>query len=207
MLVPFQGEAHMRRKAPLAALIMLATIVIAILILFNLETVMLGGAITMILAGCISPGQAYRAIDARIFVFIAGAIPLGTAMQTTGVSDLVAQWLQQLVAGWSPFFILLAIFIVVGIVTQFLSDAATTALFGPLAAALALALGHRPEAYVVTVAMASVASLLTPIGHHGNLLIYGIGGYRFTDFVRVGTPLTFLIGLVVVTISPMLWPI
>jgi di/tricarboxylate transporter len=87
-----------------------------------------------------------------------------------------------------------------------MSDAATTALFAPVAAGLAQALGHPPEPYVVTVAMAAVAAFLTPIGHHGNLLIYGPGRYHFADFVRVGTPLTIVVGLIVVLLAPILWP-
>src|SRR5690606_36800642 len=108
---------------------------------------------------------------------------------------------------WSPFLILLTIFAIVGVLTQFMSDAATTALFAPLVVALARTLGHAPEAYVVTVAMASVAAFLTPIGHHGNMLVYGPGGYQFNDFIRVGTPLTVLVGLVVVVLSMVLWPL
>ena len=73
------------------------------------------------------------------------------------------------------------------------------------AAALAVALGRSPEAYVVTVAMASVVAFLTPIGHHGNLLIYGPGRYQFRDFVKVGTPLTVLASLVVAFMAPMIW--
>ncbi len=87
-----------------------------------------------------------------------------------------------------------------------MSDAATTALFAPVAVALAQALGHAPEAYVVTVAMAAVTAFLTPIGHHGNLLIYGPGRYQFADFPRVGAPLTLVIGLVVTFLAPVLWP-
>ena len=74
-----------------------------------------------------------------------------------------------------------------------------------MAAAFALAIGRPPEPYVVTVAMASVASFLTPIGHHGNLLVYGPGRYQFADFVRVGAPLTVLVALVVCTLAPLLW--
>jgi di/tricarboxylate transporter len=101
---------------------------------------------------------------------------------------------------------LLVIFSIVAVLTQFMSDAATTAVFAPVAVALAQALGQAPEAYVVTVAMAAVASFLTPIGHHGNLLVYGPGRYQFSDFVRVGAPLTALVALVVVALAPILWP-
>ncbi len=101
--------------------------------------------------------------------------------------------------------VLLAIFAVVAAITQFMSDAATTALIAPVAIALAQGLHHPPETYVVTVAMAAVASFLTPIGHHGNLLVYGPGGYRFADFVLAGTPLTVVVAVVVCVLAPMLW--
>ena len=91
------------------------------------------------------------------------------------------------------------------IVTQFMSDSATTALFAPIAVALAQALGRAPEPFVVTVAMASVVAFLTPIGHHGNLLVYSPGRYRFADFVKVGTPLTVICALIVVLLAPLIW--
>ena len=87
-----------------------------------------------------------------------------------------------------------------------MSDAGTTALFAPVAIALAQALGHPPEPYVVTVAMAAVVAFLTPIGHHGNLLVYGPGRYQFIDFVRVGTPLTILVGIIVTILAKIIWP-
>ena len=206
MMVPFQAEARLRRKAPLAGLIMLAAVVVAGFNWLSLEMAMLAGAAAMILTRCVTPGQAYRAIDARIFVFIAGAIPLGAAMQKSGTSSLLAGWLQNALGGLNETVILLIIFAVVAVLTQFMSDAATTALFAPVALALAQGLGHAPEPYVVTVAMAAVVAFLTPIGHHGNLLIYGPGRYQFADFVRVGTPLTILAGLIVVFVAQLVWP-
>ena len=184
---------------------MLATIIAAAFNIFSLEITLLAGAVAMVLFGCITLRQAYRAIDARIYVFIAGAIPLGVAMQKSGTALLLAEWLQSTVGGWDPILILLLIFAIVAVVTQFMSDAATTALFAPLAVALAQVLGQAPEPYVVTVAMSAVASFLTPIGHHGNLLVYGPGRYRFADFIRVGTPLTILVAIIVVLVSHAIW--
>ncbi|MDP8922453.1 MAG: SLC13 family permease [Chloroflexota bacterium] len=205
MMVPFQGQAQPRRKAPLAGAIMVATVLAAAFNVLSIEMAALAGAVAMILSGCLTASQAYRSIEARIFVFIAGAIPLGAAMTKTGSSDLIAGWLQGYIGGWNEVLVLLALFAVVGILTQFMSDAATTAVFAPIAAALAAALGRPPEPYVVTVAMAAVASFLTPIGHHGNLLVYGPGRYRFADFVKVGTPLTVIVALIVAFLAPILW--
>jgi di/tricarboxylate transporter len=118
---------------------------------------------------------------------------------------MLAGWLQGAVGGWSQALILLAIFWIVAVLTQFMSDSATTALIAPVAVALAQALGEPPEPYVVTVAMAAVAAFLTPIGHHGNLLVYGPGRYQFADFVRAGTPLTILVSVIVVVLAPLIW--
>jgi di/tricarboxylate transporter len=206
MLVPFKGEPKPLHKGRLAGFIMILSILMAALNLFPTQIALLAGVAVMILSGCISTKQAYQSIDTRIFVFIAGAIPLGLAMQKTGTAELLAGWLQGLVFTWNISWILLALFLATGIITQIMSDAATTALFAPIAIALAQSLDVRPEPFVVTVAVAAVASFFTPIGHHGNLLIYGPGQYRFSDFLRVGIPLTILIAVITSVIAPMLWP-
>ncbi|MBS1810844.1 MAG: anion permease [Acidobacteria bacterium] len=205
MLMPFQGELRLRRKARLAGFIMLATILVSAFNWMALEMAVLAGAAAIVLTGCLTMRQAYRAIDTRIFVFIAGALPLGVAMQKTGTSTLIANWLSHGLRGWHQIVILLALFAVVAALTQLMSDAATTALMAPVAVALAQTLGYPPEAFVITVAMAAVASFLTPIGHHGNLLIYGPGGYQFRDFIIVGTPLTILIALIVTIMAPVVF--
>jgi di/tricarboxylate transporter len=206
MMIPFHGQSKVRRRGWVAGLIMLATILLAAFNLMSIEMAALAGAVAVILTRCLNIRQAYESIDSRIFVFIAGAIPLGVAMQKTGMAGMFAGWLQQAVGGWPERAVLLLLFAVVAVITQFMSDAATTALFAPVAVALAEGLGRPPEAFVVTVAMAAVVSFLTPIGHHGNLLVYGPGRYRFSDFAKVGTPLTVVAAVVVVVLAPMLWP-
>ncbi len=206
MMIPFHGQSKVRRRGWVAGLIMLATILLAAFNLMSIEMAAVAGAVAVVLTRCLNIRQAYEAIDSRIFVFIAGAIPLGVAMQKTGMAGMFAGWLQQAVGGWPERAVLLVLFAVVAVITQFMSDAATTALFAPVAVALAEGLGRPPEAFVVTVAMAAVVSFLTPIGHHGNLLVYGPGRYRFSDFAKVGTPLTVAAAVVVVMLAPLLWP-
>ncbi len=204
MMVPFHADPRRLRKGPVAAAIMLGTVAAASAGA-PLDLVAVAGALAMVVAGCTTATEAYRAVDTRIYVFIAGALPLGLAMEKSGVSGRLAGGLQGVLGGWPETAILLALFAVVAVLTQFMSDAATTAVFAPVGVALAQRLGHAPEAYAVTVAMAAVAAFLTPIGHHGNLLVYGPGGYRFTDFVRVGTPLTGLVAVIVAALAPLLW--
>jgi di/tricarboxylate transporter len=206
MLVPFKGEPKPEHKARLAGFIMIFSVLIAALKILPVEIALLAGMAAMILGGCISIQQAYQSIDTRIYVFIAGDIPLGLALQETGTATLLAGWMQGLVQHWDIHWILLTFFLTVGLVTQVMSDAATTALFAPIAIALANSLDLPPEPFAVTVAMAAVTSFFTPIGHHGNLLIYGPGHYRFSDFLRVGIPLTLIIAIIVSMMAPILWP-
>jgi di/tricarboxylate transporter len=207
LLIPLEHQPRLRQKAPMVGAIVLMTILASALNLVTLDIAMLAGAAAVVLSGSLTLRQSYRAIDTSIYVFIAGAIPLGLAMQQTGTATLLAGFLEQGMHGWSQFSILLVLYTVVGLVTQLMSDAAAVALFAPVALALAQAMGARPEAYVVTVAIAAVTACLTPTGHHGNLLVYGPGRYQFVDFVRVGAPLTLCLAVTVALLAPILWPV
>ncbi len=205
LLVPFQAEARSARKAPIAVLAMVLAVAATVFKWLEIEMALLTAVALVLLLRCLSLKQAYQAVDVKIFVFIAGVLPLSAGMQNSGVSALLARGLSGVLGGWQPQWILAAFFVVVALITQMMSDAATTALFAPVAIGVAQALGHTPEPYVVVVAMASVTAMLTPIGHHGSLLVYGPGGYRFSDFVRAGTPLTIIVGVIVVWLAPLLW--
>ncbi|MEO6264485.1 MAG: SLC13 family permease [Luteimonas sp.] len=205
MLVPFAGEAKRRLRAPLALAILGLTILAAATEWLPAPLAFLLGAVAMVATRCVDIEQAYRGIDVRIFVMIAGVIPLGIAMEQTGTARLLAQGLLHVVAHWPPLAVLLVMFGVAALLTQVMSDAATTVLLGPIAVSLAQSLGLPPTPFVVCTALGAVVAFLTPIGHHGNLLILGPGQYRFGDFLRVGLPLTILIALVSAWMSQWLW--
>ncbi len=205
MLVPFAGEAKRRIRAPLALSILLLTIFAAASEWLPASLAFLLGAVAMVATRCVDIEQAYREIDVRIFVMIAGVIPLGIAMEQTGTAQLFAHGLLQIVSSWPPLAVLLVMFAVAGLLTQILSDAATTVLLGPIAIELAQSLGLPPTPFVVCTALGAVVAFLTPIGHHGNLLILGPGQYRFGDFVRIGLPLTVMAALVSAWMSRWLW--
>jgi len=205
LLLPFAGAAKRRLRAPLALAILAATILAAATEWLSAPLAFLLGAVAMVVTRCIDISHAYRGIDVRIFVMIAGVIPLGIAMEQTGTADLLAQGLSQLVAHWPPLAMLLVMFGVAALLTQVMSDAATTALLGPVAISLAQVLDLPPTPFVVCTALGAVVAFLTPIGHHGNLLILGPGRYRFGDFLRIGLPLTLLIALVSAWMARWLW--
>ncbi len=205
LLMPFAGQKKVRRRAPLALLIMAASITAAATELLSPQIAFLGGAVAMVLTRCVGVEQAYREIDVRIFVMIAGVIPLGIAMERTGTASLFADFLLAHTAHWSPLTLLLVMFAAAALLTQVLSDAATTVLLCPIALALAEGLGLPPVPFVVCTAMGAVASFLTPIGHHGNLLILNPGQYTFGDFLRVGVPLTALIAFASAWMARWIW--
>jgi di/tricarboxylate transporter len=205
MMVPFSGTQRQRHRWPVALAIMATTVVLAATELLPAHIAFLAGAVAMVLTRCIALESAYRQIDVRIFVMIAGVIPLGIAMEGTGTAQLFAELLLGVVQHWSPLQVLLVMFAAAALLTQVLSDAATTVLLGPVAVSVAEALGLSPVPFVVCTALGAVASFLTPIGHHGNLLILNPGQYTFGDFLRVGVPLTLLIGFASAWLSRWLW--
>jgi di/tricarboxylate transporter len=205
MLVPFAGEGKRRIRAPLALLILVATIIAAATEWLPAALAFLFGAVAMVVTRCVDVQQAYREVDVRIFVMIAGVIPLGIAMEQTGTAQLLANGLLHVVAGWPTLAVLLVMFGLAALLTQIMSDAATTVLLGPIAISLAQSLGLSPTPFVVCTALGAVVAFLTPIGHHGNLLILGPGQYRFVDFLRIGLPLTALIALVSAWMARWLW--
>ena len=205
MLIPFRAEWHSPRRAPVALAILAATLVAAATEMLPPQIAFLAGAVAMVLTGCTSLERAYREIDVRIFVMIAGVIPLGLAMSRTGTAQMLANLLSGYAGSLTPFVLLAILFTAAALLTQILSDAATTVLLVPIALAMADSLGLPALPMVVCIAMGAVASFLTPIGHHGNLLILNPGQYRFADFLRVGIPLTILIGATVAYMAQRLW--
>lgn len=205
MLVPFAAQQKQRSRAPLALVIMAAAIAAAATEVLPAQIAFLCGAVAMVLTRCVGVEDAYRGIDVRIFVMIAGVIPLGIAMEQTGTAALFADVLLRYTSDWSPLAVLLVVFWSGALLTQILSDAATTVLLGPVAISLAVGLDLPPTPFVVCTALGAVASFLTPIGHHGNLLILNPGKYTFGDFIKVGVPLTVMIGLVASWLAQWLW--
>jgi di/tricarboxylate transporter len=205
MLMPFTAAGRQRSRAPLALGIMAASIIAAATEVLPAQIAFLAGAVAMVLTRCVDIEDAYRNVEVRIFVMIAGVIPLGVAMQKTGTAQLFADQLLRFAADWPALTVLLVMFWAAALLTQILSDAATTVLLAPVAFSVATALGLPPEPFVVCTALGAVASFLTPIGHHGNLLILNPGQYTFGDFLRIGVPLTVLISVVCAWMARWLW--
>lgn len=200
------GETRTQR-APLATLILLLMIG---LVGFNLVSVAIGSllaAVLMVLVGCLSIDDAYLAVDWKSVFLMAGMLPLGLALEETGAAAYLAERVIDLVGGLGPQGLLAGIFIFNLIASQVMSSVAAAALIAPIAVTTAQATGVDPGAFLMAVAVGGSFAFLTPISHQANVLVMGPGGYRFTDYARVGIPLTVLLGVITVVILPVLWPL
>jgi di/tricarboxylate transporter len=164
-------------------------------------------ALAMVIFRVIPLREVYRAVDGPILVMLATLIPVSDTLRTTGGSDLIAGWLSGIAAGLPPAGALALILIAAMAVTPFLNNAATVLVMAPIAASFATALDYRPDAFLMAVAIGAGSDFLTPIGHQCNTLVMGPGGYRFSDYPRLGLPLSIVIVLVAVPMLIWVWPL
>jgi di/tricarboxylate transporter len=194
-------------KAPLVAGILAGALVVATVGWLSAPAAILVGALLMILTGAIRMDEAYQSIDWPSIFLIAGMLPLGVAMEKTGTALLLANQLVAGLGGWGPLLVLLGIFLLTALLTEVISNAAATVLLVPIAIDVARSLGTNIEPFVMAVVLAASTSFLMPIGHQVNVLVFGPGGYKFTDYARVGIWLNLLILLLVALFLPLIWPL
>ena len=207
ILTPLGQEPPDTRRAPLAAAIM-AGVVVAIMSGFLPTPVaaVVGGTV-MILTGCLSMENAYRSIDWRAIFLIAGMLPLGTALQQTGASSLLAAQLLSLLGEAGPWTVIMSLYLVTALGTMMIPSAPLVVLMSPIVLSTMTDMGFRPESGMMAIAIAAGASFLSPISHPANILVMGPGGYRFADYLRVGLPLLVIVSLVAIVLLPIVWPL
>jgi di/tricarboxylate transporter len=155
---------------------------------------------------CITAGQARRSIEWSILIVIAAALGIGTAMEKTGVAAATATQLSRIAGDVGPLAALALIYFVTVLLTEAISNNAAAALMFPISVATAVNLGVDVRGFVMAVTIAASCGFATPIGYQTHLIVYGPGGYRFSDFVRVGLPLDLLCGVVAVGVIPYFFP-
>lgn len=195
------------QRARHAALIMVGVVVTVLVGWLPISIAAVAGAALMILTGCLSMEDAYRHIDWRAVFLIACMLPLGIAMQKTGTAQLLAEGMVALVGDYGAIALLAGLFLLTNVASQFMPNAVVTVLMAPIAINTAADQSLSPYALMMVVAIAASASFMSPVGHPANVLIMGPGGYRFTDYVRIGIPLTIVVLLVTLIVLPIFWPL
>jgi di/tricarboxylate transporter len=206
-LEPLAIDRQRIKKAPLAVGILALVLLLTTFGGFHVSTAMVIGSVLMVLTGCLSMDEAYESIEWRSVFLIAGMLPLGAVMETTGTAQFLADGIVSFAGPWGPMAVLAGIYILAGLITEPMSNAAATVLMVPIAIDIALELGANPQSFVLAVVIGASTSFLTPVGHQSNVLVFGPGGYRFSDFSRVGWLLNVVLVVVTLLIIPLFWPL
>jgi len=194
------------RRAPLAAGIFGLAIALTALEILPIAVAMLLGAVLMLLTRCITPEEAYRHMQWRVIILIAGMLTLGTAIETTGTAEFLAGQVVGLLGNASPFWLLTAFFALTVVLTQPMSNQSAAVVVLPIAVQTALQLGLNPRSFAIIIALAASTSFITPL-EPACLMVYGPGRYRFFDFVKVGSLLTIIVYAIAIASVMMLWPV
>lgn len=196
-----------KQKMPLALAIAAGVVVVAAIGILPIVVTAVLGAVLMMLTGCLRHTEAIDAIDWNIVFLLAGIIPLGVAMETSGAARLLATLLVNAVGVLGPVALVAAIYASTTLLTEVISNNGTAVLLTPIAIAVAEQVGASPRPFVMAVAFGASMALLSPIGYQTNTLVYGAGHYRFTDFARVGAALSVLLLVLASLLIPVVWPL
>ncbi|NCC41623.1 MAG: SLC13 family permease, partial [Gammaproteobacteria bacterium] len=206
LLVSRIGDSHplQHERAPIAIAIIVAMVTAVTLGWLDMLEAALLAAGAMLLTRCTDGPTARRAPNWQVLVVIATSFGIGAALEKTGAAHLLAGGLIGLAAG-HPWATLALVFVATAILTALATNNVAAVLIFPIALEAALAMGVAPEPFILTLMIAASASFATPIGYQTNLMVFNVGGYHFMDFVRVGVPLTLLVGVVTVALVPLIW--
>ena len=199
--VPYEGP-----KTLISSAIMIAMVVLSALKVLPLLQCAFLAAAAMLILRCCTPDQAMKSINWDIIMVFAGSVVLGVAIQKTGIAERLAYGILD-VCGTNPIFVMTAICLVATFITEFISNTAAGAMFFPIMYQAAIQLGYEPYPFLIALMISVSSSFATPIGSPTHMLVYGPGGYRFGDFIRIGLPMNFIILAANIFIVNVLYPL
>jgi len=195
-----------KRKAWWSIINFIGMVGTATLGIADIMTCALTAAFLMIVTGCLQMRDAYKALQGDVLLLIAGTIALGAAMQKSGASQLYAETFLSFFSTFSPTIILGAIILLTSISSQILSNNATAVLLLPIAISTAIGIDVDPKPFIVGICFGASACFATPVGYQTNLMVYGPGGYRFMDYLKLGIPLNLFVVIASTILIPLVWP-
>jgi di/tricarboxylate transporter len=201
------ARAYRRTKAPIAIGALVLVIVMSSFEVAPILVMSFMAVALILITRCIDSDEALGFVDGRLMAMIFGMLAVGEGLDASGAVKLIVDAVEPWMQGLSPFFTILAIYLMGLIMTEFLSNNAVAVIYTPIAIQLALQLGVDPRPFVVAVMFSSTLAFATPIGYQTNMMVYGPGGYKFLDFTRIGLPLNIITWLVVSALIPLIWPL
>lgn len=201
------ARAFRRGHAPVAVVALSAIVILAALGVAPLLALAVVAVAVVLLARCIDADEAFSFIEGRLLALIFAMLAVGAALEASGAVRLIVEALSPVLSNLPPAMIIWTIYLITSILTELISNNAVAVVVTPIAIGLADAMGVDARPLVVAVMVAASASFATPIGYQTNTLVYGPGGYRFTDFMKVGIPLNLSVGLLASALIPLIWPL
>ncbi len=201
------ARAFRRGHAPLAVLALMGIVVLAALGVAPILALAVIAVAMVLLARCIDADEAFSFIDGQLLALIFAMLAIGAALQASGAVELLVGGIAPALSVLPGFMVVWAMYLLTSFLTELISNNAVAVVVTPIAIGLADAMGVDARPLVVAVMVAASASFATPIGYQTNTLVYGPGGYKFTDFLRVGIPLNLSIGLLASALIPFIWPL
>ncbi len=199
-------RAIKRSHAPIAIATMIGVIVLATLSVMPIAGLAAIGAAIVLATRCVEADEAFEAVDWRILSLILAMLGVGKALENTGLVEIIVGTLAPVLIATPPMVALALVYLLAMTLTETVTNNAVAIIVTPVAIGLAETLGVNPRPFVVAVMFAASASFMTPIGYQTNTLVYSVGGYRFTDYLRLGTPLNALCAIIAITLIPIFWP-
>lgn len=175
--------------------------------IFHIALAGILGVAVLLAFNVIEPGDAKESIDWTVLIVIGAALGLGKAMEVSGAAALIGDGMLSLTSDYGPRIILTGLVLVTALLTETITNNGAIALMFPVALSIAQSQGFEPRAFIVSITLVSSMALLTPIGYQTNLMVYGPGNYKFTDFFKVGFPLAVVLWIVVIILAPIIWPL
>jgi di/tricarboxylate transporter len=194
-------------KAPLALGIFILVVLLAALNIAPLTVLAVAGAGLLMATQCLRPRDAMTALDPAVLLLIIGSIPLGIAMEKTGLAARLVHVTLDALGSLGPVAVLSGLYFITSLLSSFLSNNATAVLLAPIALGIAAQLGADPRPFLLAVAFGASASFATPIGYQTNMIVMGPGGYTTKDFVRFGLPLNVMLWIAAAFLIPLFWPL
>jgi di/tricarboxylate transporter len=195
-----------RRRAPLAIAILIGVVALAGFGVFPIVVSALLGVAAMALTGCFNFEDVYEAMDWKVIILLGAILPLGIALDKTDLAQTIVDAGMAAVGHHGPIAVLLMVYLTTALLTELMGHNPSVVLMVPIAISLAHASHASPTPFVITVAFAAATSFATPVGYPTNTIVYGAGGYKFTDFMKVGIPLIALFCALSMLLIPRFWP-
>lgn len=202
-----QSESVRYDRLFASVLVLTVVVTVAALRLAPVAIAAMGGAILMVVMRCLRPGEAKLAVDWSVLVMIGSALGVAQALEASGAARLIAEGIVGVARALGPVGVLGGVLLSTILLTEFVSNTAAIALMFPVALSAAAQLGLDPRAFLIATTIAASLSFSTPLGYQTNLMVYGPGGYRFTDFTRIGLPLQLILVILALVMIPVLWPL